>query len=143
MCSKACSAGKTLAFEGSELAQNGFDQKFLSVLSSSSEKATITFASAILDITRSCVVLSTGRLSFNHLDFSVAGGAFLRNSEFMSSSTSRDRLLLDSKTFAPASSPKVEGALVRAEGCSVQTEGCVSMLLLPLYLSCASEDLWR
>ncbi|KAH7830445.1 uncharacterized protein MONOS_14420 [Monocercomonoides exilis] len=39
----------------------------------------------------------------------------------MSSSTPRDRLLLDSKTFTPASSHQVEGALVRAEGCSISS----------------------
>ncbi|KAH7824549.1 uncharacterized protein MONOS_7007 [Monocercomonoides exilis] len=138
------SAGKALFIKASELTQNEFDLTSCTVASSSStEKATITFASAILDSTRSCVVLSTGRLSFNRLDFSVAGGDFLRHSELISSSTPQGHLLFGNSSFAPAGTPQIEGALVCAEGCSIQLEECVSMLLLTLNLSCASADLWR
>ncbi|KAH7827968.1 uncharacterized protein MONOS_2747 [Monocercomonoides exilis] len=120
------SADKTLSIKASALIQNEFDLTSSTVASSSStEKATITFASAILDSTRSCVVLSTGRLSFNRLDFSVAGGAFLRHSELISSSTPQGQLLFGNCSFAPAGTPQIEGTLVRAEGGSVQMEGCV------------------
>ncbi|KAH7826150.1 uncharacterized protein MONOS_5541 [Monocercomonoides exilis] len=95
------------------LIQNEFVLISCTVASSSStEKATMTFASAILDSTRSCVVLSTGRLSFNRLDFSVAGGAFLRHSELISSSTPQGQLLFGNCSFAPAGTPQIEGILV-------------------------------
>ncbi|KAH7815401.1 uncharacterized protein MONOS_4746 [Monocercomonoides exilis] len=137
------SAYKTLSINALALIQNEFDLISCTVVSSSSaEMTTITFASAILDNTRSCVVLSTGRLSFNHLDTSVAGGAFLRHFELISSSTPQGQLLFGNCSFAPACTPQIEGTLVRAEGGSVQMEGCVFCAFAPSSsLACISSSL--